>query len=66
MLSIFEIALQKANFEIVDVVIIGIEMQWQRKKLFVSDRVRVNIKSVSKNSAYFSNILCLWAFFAMN
>ena len=52
-LSIFEIALQKANFEIVNVVIICIEMQCQRKKLFLSDRVRVNIKSVSEISACF-------------
>ena len=37
--SIFEIALQNANFEIVDVVIICIEMQWQRKRLFLSDSV---------------------------
>ena len=34
MFSIFEIALQNANFEIVNVVIICVEMQWQRKKLF--------------------------------
>ena len=39
MFSIFEIALQNANFEIVNVVIICIEMQWQRKKLFMSDSV---------------------------
>ena len=37
--SIFEIALQNANFEIVNVVIICIELQWQRKKLFLSDSV---------------------------
>ena len=37
--SIFEIALQDANIEIVNVVTICIEMQWQRKKLFLSDRV---------------------------
>ena len=35
--SIFEIALQDANFEIVNVVIISIEVQLQRKKLFLSD-----------------------------
>ena len=39
MFSIFEIALQNANFEIVNVVIICIEMQWQREKLFMSDSV---------------------------
>ena len=32
--SIFEIALQDANFEITYVVTICIEMQWQRKKIF--------------------------------
>ena len=37
--SIFEIAHQNANFYIVDVVIICIEMQLQRKKLFLSDSV---------------------------
>ena len=37
--SIFEIALQNAIIEIVNVVIIFIEMQWQRKKLFLSDSV---------------------------
>ena len=63
MFSVFEIALQDANFDIVDVVIICIEMQWQRKKHFVYDRVCVIIKSVSENSASFSNILCFWAFF---
>ena len=57
MLSIFEIALQNANIEIVNVVIICIEMQWQRKKLFLSDRVCVIIKSVSEITACFSNIV---------
>ena len=57
MFSIFEIALQNANFEIVNVVIICIEMQWQSKKLFLSDRVCVIIKSVSDISASFSNII---------
>ena len=64
--SIIEIALQNANIEIVDVVIICIELQWQRKKPFLSDTVCVIIKSVSEISACFSNILCLWAFLAMN
>ena len=64
--SIFEIALQNANCKIVNVVIICIEMQWQRKKLFLSDRVCVIIKSVSEISASFSNILCFWALLAMN
>ena len=41
MFSIFEIVLQNANFEIVNVVTIGIEMQWQRMKLFMSDSVCV-------------------------
>ena len=54
--SIFEIALQMQNFEIVNVVIICIEMQWQRKKLFQPDRVCVIIKSVSEITASFSNI----------
>ena len=54
--SIFEIALQNANLEIVNVVIICIEMQWQRKKLFMSNRVCVIIKSVSEISVCFSNI----------
>ena len=31
--SIFEIALQNANFDIVNVVIICIEMQWQRRSI---------------------------------
>ena len=56
MFSIFEIALQNANFEIVNVVIIGIEMQWQRKKLFMSDGVCVIIKSVSEITEIFSYI----------
>ena len=64
--SIFEIALQNANFEIVDVVIICIEKQCVRMKFFLSDRVCVIIKSVSEISASFSNILCIWAFLAMN
>ena len=55
--SIFEIALQNANFEIINVVTICIEMQRQRKKLFLSDRLCVIIKSVSEISASFSNIL---------
>ena len=66
MFSIFEIALQNANFEIVNVVTICIEMQWQWKKLFLSDRVFVIIKSVSEISACLSNILCFWAFLAVN
>ena len=44
MFGIFEIALHDAKFEIVDVVTICIEMQWQRKKLFMPDRVCVIIK----------------------
>ena len=32
--SIFEIALQNANFDIVNFVIICIEMQWQRRSIF--------------------------------
>ena len=59
--SIFEIALQNANSKIVNVVIICIELQWQRKKLFLSDRVCVINKSVSETTASFSNILCFWA-----
>ena len=39
MFSIFEIALQNANIEIVNVVTVCIEMQWQRKKLCMSDSV---------------------------
>ena len=66
MFSIFEIALQNANFKIVNVAIICIEMQWQRKKLFLSNRVCVIIKSVYEISASFSNILCFWEFLAMN
>ena len=66
MFSIFEIDLQNANFEIVNVVIISIEMQWQRKKLFLSDRVCVIIKYVSEMSACFSDILCFRAFLTMN
>ena len=54
--SIFEIALQNANFNIVNFVIICIEMQWQRRSIFLSDRVCVIIKSVSENTASFSNI----------
>ena len=50
MFSIFEITLQNANFEIVNVVIICIEVQWQRKKLFLSDGVCVIIISVSEIS----------------
>ena len=64
--SAFEIALQDANFEIVNILNICIEIQWQRKKLFLSDRVSVIIKSISEISACFSNILCFWAIFAMN
>ena len=41
MFSIFEIAFHDANFEIVDVVTICIEMQLQRKRLFLSDIVCV-------------------------
>ena len=52
MFSIFEIGLQDANLEIVNVVTICIEMQWQMKRLFLSDRVCVIIKSVSEISAY--------------
>ena len=53
--SIFEIALQNANYMIVNFVIICIEMQWQRKKRFLSDRVCVIMKSVSVITASFSN-----------
>ena len=66
MISIFEIALQDTNFEIVNIVTICIKMQWQRKKLFLSDRECVIIKSVSENSACFSNILCFRESLAMN
>ena len=64
MFSIFEIALQNANFKIVNVVIICIEMQWQRKKLFLSDRACVISKSVSEISAifYYSIIMLLGIF----
>ena len=62
----FEIALQNANEKILNVVIICIEMQWERMKIFLSDRVCVIIKSVSEITASFSNIKCFWAFFAMN
>ena len=48
MISILDIVLQDANFEIVNVVTICIEIQWQRKKLFRSDRVYVIIKCVSE------------------
>ena len=48
-LCIFEIALQNANFEIVNVSIC-IEMQWLRKNNFLSDRVCVIIKSLSEIS----------------
>ena len=40
-------------------------MQWQRKKLFLSDRVCETTKSVYEISACFSNILCFWAFLLM-
>ena len=50
MFSIFEIALQNANLEIIYVVIIWIEMQWQLKKDFLSDGVCVIIKSASENA----------------
>ena len=66
MFNIFEIALQDANFEIVNAAAICIEMLWQRKKLFLSDKVCVIINSVSNISACFSNILCFRAFLAMN
>ena len=66
MFSIYEIALQDANFEIVNVETICIEMQWQRKKLFLSDRVYAISKSVSEISACFSSILSFWASLAMN
>ena len=66
MFSIYEIALQNANFEIVNVVTICIEMQWQKTRLFLSDRVCVIIKSVSEISTCFSNMLCFCEFFAMN
>ena len=61
-LSIFEIALEDADFVIVNVVTICIEMQWQRKKFFPSDRVCVIIKYVSEIFARFTNILCFWHF----
>ena len=54
--SIFEIALLNANFEIVNVVIICFKMQWQQKKLFLSNRVCVIIKTISENTASLSNI----------
>ena len=66
MIIIFEFVPQNANFEIVNVVIICIQMQWQRKKPFLSDRVCVIIKSVSEISASFSNIPCFRAFLAIN
>ena len=66
MFIVFEISFQDASFEIVNVVTNCIKMQWQRKKLFLSDRVCVIIKSVSEVSAYFPDILCFWAFFATN
>ena len=65
MFSIFEIALQGANFEIVNVVFICIEMQWQRKNVFLYGRVCVIIKSAYEISTCFSNILCFWAFFGI-
>ena len=65
-LRIFEFALQHANCEIVIVVTIYLEVQWQRKKLFLSDIVCVITKSVSDISACLSNILGFWAFLAMN
>ena len=37
--SIIEFALQGANFEIVNVLVIYVKMHWQRKKLFLSDSV---------------------------
>ena len=52
-LSVFEITLQNANIEIVNAVTIFIEMQWQRTKLFLSDRGCVIIKSVFEISACF-------------
>ena len=66
MFNFFEIAFQGAIYYIIDVVAICIEMQRQRKKLFLSDRACVIIKSVSDVSACFSNILCFRAFLAMN
>ena len=56
MFTIIEVAIQNANVKIVNVVTICIEMQWQRNKLFLSDRVCVIIKSVSENTDSFSNI----------
>ena len=64
--SIFEIALQNANIKIINFVIICIEVQWQRKKLFLFDSVCVIIKSVSEITASFSKMLCFWAFLAIN
>ena len=66
MFSFFEIVFQDAKFEIVYVVTICIEMQWQRNKLFMSDRMCVIVKSASEISACFTNILSLWALLAMN
>ena len=60
--SIFEIAIRNANFEIVNAVTVCIEMQWQRKRIFLC----VIIKSAYEISVCFSNILCFWAFLAMN
>ena len=45
-----------SNYKIINIVIICIEMQWQRKKLFQSDKVCVIIKSASEITAIFSNI----------
>ena len=62
MICIFEIALHNANIAIVNVVTICIEVQWHRKKLFLSDRVCETAKSVSEISVCFSNISS-WTFF---
>ena len=48
MYNIFEIALQNAIFEIVNIVIFCIEMQWQSKMLLPSDRECVIINYVTE------------------
>ena len=46
MVSIFETVFPDTNFDIANVLAICIEMQWQRKKVVLSDRVRLIISSI--------------------
>ena len=59
MFIVLEIVFQHSNFEIV---VICIEMQWQIRKPFLSDRLYVIIKSLPEISACFSRKICFRAF----